>query len=55
MLNECKLHFYFPALFCRLTAMLAAKPDPVIIFEMPGELTLKPAGWTATEEPEPAA
>lgn len=35
-----------PGIFVRLTTLLAAKPDPVIIFEMPGELTLKPAGWT---------
>jgi 16S rRNA (guanine966-N2)-methyltransferase len=32
--------------FARLTPLLATKPDPVIIFEMPGELTLKPDGWT---------
>lgn len=36
-------------LFARLTALLAAKPDPVIIFEMPGELTLQPAGWTCVK------
>ncbi len=34
------------ALFARLTEMLAAKEDPVIVFEMPGEITLEPAGWT---------
>jgi 16S rRNA (guanine966-N2)-methyltransferase len=34
------------ALFARLTEMLAAKEDPVIVFEMPGERTLEPAGWT---------
>ena len=33
------------ALFARLTEMLAAKDDPVIVFEMPGEITLEPAGW----------
>ena len=33
-------------LFTRLSEMLAAKPDPVVIFEMPGELTLNPSGWT---------
>ena len=37
------------ALFVRLTELLAVKPDPVIIFEMPGELTLKPAGWTCVK------
>ena len=35
-----------PGLFVRLTELLATKSDPVIIFEMPGELTLAPAGWT---------
>ena len=34
-----------PSLFARLTEFLAPKPDPVIIFEMPGELELRPAGW----------
>lgn len=33
-------------LFARLTELLAAKADPVIIFEMPGELTWSPVGWT---------
>ena len=36
-------------LFSRLTALLAPKPDPVIIFEMPGELTLQPLGWTCVK------
>ena len=35
-----------PVLFAKLTELLAPKKDPVIIFEMPGELTLTPAGWT---------
>ena len=34
-----------PELFTRLTAILREKADPLIIFEMPGELTLSPAGW----------
>src|SRR5207244_2420001 len=34
-----------PKIFSWLSVLLAAKPDPVIIFEMPGELTLQPAGW----------
>jgi 16S rRNA (guanine966-N2)-methyltransferase len=34
------------ALFAKLGEMLAAKDDPVIVFEMPGEITLEPAGWT---------
>jgi len=36
-------------LFARLTELLATKPDPVIVFEMPGELVLKPAGWTCVK------
>lgn len=38
-----------PGLFVRLTALLAPKPDPVIVFEMPGGLTLRPAGWTCVK------
>ena len=25
---------------------LAAKPDALVVFEMPGEIELAPAGWT---------
>ena len=35
-----------PALFAQLTELLKAKDDPMIVFEMPGELTLAPPGWT---------
>jgi 16S rRNA (guanine966-N2)-methyltransferase len=35
-----------PRLFARLTELLAPHPDPVIVFEMPGELTLEPPGWS---------
>lgn len=35
-----------PRLFERLTVLLAQKGDPVIVFEMPGEVTLQPRGWT---------
>lgn len=35
-----------PRLFARLDELLAAEPDPLIIFEMPGQLSLTPAGWT---------
>ena len=35
-----------PALFARLTALLAAKPDAIIVFELPGEIELAPPGWT---------
>jgi len=39
-----------PAIFARLAAALAAKDDPVIIFEMPGELTLEPPpGWACVK------
>jgi 16S rRNA (guanine966-N2)-methyltransferase len=36
-------------LFARLTPWLAAKADPVVVFEMPGVLTLEPAGWTCVK------
>jgi 16S rRNA (guanine966-N2)-methyltransferase len=36
-----------PGLFARLTGLLAEQPDPLVIFEMPGELELAPPGWTA--------
>lgn len=35
-----------PKLFARLTELLAAHADPVIVFEAPGELTLEAPGWT---------
>lgn len=35
-----------PRLFERLTQQLADEADPVIVFEMPGEITLAPEGWT---------
>lgn len=35
-----------PGLLAKLVTLLAAKPDPVIVFEMPGEIDLlPPAGW----------
>ena len=34
-----------PALFARLTDLLATKPDAIIVFEMPGEIELAPPGW----------
>ncbi len=30
----------------RLAALLSAKTDPVLVFEMPGEITLEAPGWT---------
>jgi len=35
-----------PRLFARLTELLQSHPDPVIVFEMPGGLTLDAPGWT---------
>lgn len=35
-----------PKLFARLTGLLSAKADPLIIFETPGEVTLTPPDWT---------
>lgn len=35
-----------PRLFEKLAVALAAKPDALVIFELPGELDLAPAGWT---------
>lgn len=34
-------------LFAGLSELLKAHDDPLIVFEMPGELTLAPEGWTA--------
>lgn len=38
-----------PKLFARLTALLAGQPDPVIIFEMPGEQELAAEDWTCVK------
>ncbi|MBI5771509.1 MAG: RsmD family RNA methyltransferase [Verrucomicrobia bacterium] len=35
-----------PGLFARLAEALAAKPEALVVFELPGELELAPAGWT---------
>lgn len=35
-----------PALFSRLAEVLRDKPDALVIFEMPGEMELAPAGWS---------
>lgn len=37
------------ALFARLDEVLRPAVDPVIVFEMPGELTLTPQGWTCVK------
>jgi 16S rRNA (guanine966-N2)-methyltransferase len=38
-----------PRLFVRLTEALLAQPDPVIVFEMPGEQELAPEDWTCVK------
>ena len=38
-----------PGLFAHLTALLASQADPVIVFEMPGEIELTPEGWTCVK------
>lgn len=38
-----------PRLFTRLTELLAPKADPVIVFEMPGEIELSAEGWTCVK------
>ncbi|MEO7411978.1 MAG: RsmD family RNA methyltransferase [Opitutaceae bacterium] len=35
-----------PKLFARLTQVLAAKSEALVVFELPGELDLAPEGWT---------
>jgi 16S rRNA (guanine966-N2)-methyltransferase len=38
-----------PGLFAQLTELLRAQDDPVIVFEMPGELMLAPPGWACVK------
>ncbi len=35
-----------PLLFARLAETLAVRPDALVAFEMPGEVTIEAAGWT---------
>jgi len=35
-----------PKLFGRLDEALAAKPEAIVVFELPGEIELAPPGWT---------
>ena len=35
-----------PVLFEKLAVALAPKPDALVVFELPGELDLAPAGWS---------
>ncbi|MBL9189113.1 MAG: 16S rRNA (guanine(966)-N(2))-methyltransferase RsmD [Opitutaceae bacterium] len=34
-----------PGLFEKLAVALAPKPDAIVVFELPGEIDLAPAGW----------
>ncbi len=38
-----------PQIFTRLAELLVSHPDPLVIFEMPGEITLNPEGWTCAK------
>jgi len=38
-----------PAIFARLAEFCAAKPDLLVVFEMPGDRELAPAGWIAAK------
>ncbi len=38
-----------PRLFTRFRELLATKPEALVVFEMPGELTLAPEGWTCVK------
>ncbi|HKB58193.1 MAG TPA: RsmD family RNA methyltransferase [Lacunisphaera sp.] len=38
-----------PGLFARLAGLLDGNPDPLIVFEMPGELELSPTDWTCVK------
>jgi 16S rRNA (guanine966-N2)-methyltransferase len=38
-----------PKLFARLTELLAAQADPLVVFEMPGGLNVTPEGWTCVK------
>lgn len=39
-----------PKLFARLSELLAAKPDALVIFEMPGEINVSADGWTCIKQ-----
>ncbi len=38
-----------PGLFQRLSGWLAGQADPIVVFEMPGEIELLPEGWTCVK------
>lgn len=35
-----------PGMFARMRDLLIAKPEAIVVFELPGELELAPEGWT---------
>lgn len=38
-----------PGIFSRMSTLLANQPDPLIIFEMPGEIDVNADGWTCVK------
>lgn len=38
-----------PVVFARLAEAMDPRVDPLVVFEMPGELELKPEGWTCVK------
>ncbi|MFT3783757.1 MAG: RsmD family RNA methyltransferase [Nibricoccus sp.] len=38
-----------PKIFHRLSTLQSPERDPIVVFEMPGELTLQPEGWRAVK------
>jgi 16S rRNA (guanine966-N2)-methyltransferase len=38
-----------PRVFARLSEWLKTVRDPLVVFEMPGEITLEPEGWTCVK------
>ena len=38
-----------PKVFARLSELLKTVHDPLVVFEMPGEITLNPEGWTCVK------
>jgi len=38
-----------PRIFARLSELLETVHDPVVVFEMPGEITLNPEGWSCVK------
>jgi 16S rRNA (guanine966-N2)-methyltransferase len=38
-----------PKLFARLMTALAARPETLVVFELPGEITLAPPGWVCVK------